>query len=1673
MPPTLHRISSQATRSRLKFKQERHRPATQCVATTRFNNNKPTATSLSSVHFAIVVTVALLSTTFASVYLLKLTSCQTLETTHPTATATINLDSQQQQPTRQPNSRLWTTRRSKPVAAINVGARSQQQAKKRKITTNSDLSARNQEAGVSDFIAQRVSVTARISHLRVPINSSCLLKCLISTPLSTSRFKDQSLAVHWSRYVYASSSYEPLTTNASNNSTDLDLASFQSRARQETSFVSDLLIEATLAITNVSQQDNGTYFCAVADKYAEYAQAQIDLTILSKPIIAIDRVVASKDSRNARLYYFIQSDGNSPIRKTILMIRNDTAIASNQANGRGNSGNIVGRVALVGIVSGSSSSTQSDSSSTFSPDYNPAVDTGQWQRFDIPGEGNIENNLASHSQSQTNFSSSDADVTSLVATNLANLSDEKKTSSNPDQYSSQHTTVATKTVAHQAKKQRVLSLTNLLPAVSYKLKLAVVNDFGQSNWSELTAVLANETPLQIGEVLLLWRTNDSLAFGWRRSHLDRSKTVRYELQLLDLNRTLAVDAHKNATDFNSASASNTQQVQKTNFMYVFVNLNPGTDYHFHVRACARSGCSPFSFPKLAASTLDGEPDEPLDVELACSSNLEQVNTDDSNIIINRRLSNSDVTTSSKLTVSWLPPRNARGMLTNYTVNMIRSATFLNLQGEYQTERGGENAEAIFETRDNITLSLDSTATTNNQNFIHRLLVPNSNVSVTVCAANRAYRCGKLSSLKTCSLPPQLPILPPSGSNNSKFELQHSDDTQIDKGGSLVLNVPNISQRNGTIDCVQVILVRLASVALTASTASDGDELLMRALPNDPSKLELGARVYTSNTNNSQQPALAVFAYIAEEFEPSRRGASAFGKRIKLGDGRQQLCHSLSLRVPTAALGGAKRIVFDAQLRANCYYTGFARFVIVETEQVASSIIIGNTDYFAPIKTGTRVIEIGLSGNIGNQGAASRGAESNDQTVNDAVDESGFVGTVSSFSEATASAVGSLLDTWQRVTDHVIQMPQLRELSSFVTSSSPSAQLFQVALVVMLATLFTIAVIFVFCFICKYMWILMCCMCCCRPFKRKDSNKSKEQKKKKNQQHQATKENTSQDRKLLLASDSDPKMFQESNYGSKINGANNTNISKLQESIDDGNGLMQLPTELNECPIHTTPQKQMQLFDYSQQQQVADKFELRNCRTMRRSNVQEHEHNNASARQQTQQTNIDMMQSNFKSPTIRNNIDSKHMTLSQQQGHVLAFARKFAKPVPIEMLAPVFECRQSAGWMRDEFEALPQPQIGTPIVSKMRLRSYVLSRRPLTNDATGRQPALSAFIGGINDEYDASEVALAPVNVVQQQQQVQRRYICAKSPLDADEVFDFWRLLLEKKVDVIVMLTPNEDAQTGQVRCASYWPTSEDEQLAIIAPRTDSSAAAAAAAALQASLGGTSNVSADESPPLPAIFKVRMEVLGREAKHNSFSVRKLTLLVQAARLHPNNNDKQQQFQDSVDTTTADEDDDAKLTIEERDIKLFQLHAWNSASAAAQQRLVSFVEFVATNTAKDGGTSPILVHCANGIGRSGVFVALSNLIDELSELTQLQQDIANQGEQIAGETVSNEMRLKFGSAKISIFQLVAQMRKCRALIVSPQRNYELIYRLAANYISAKSIQLQQQQQQQQQIQLPHQQ
>ncbi len=176
----------------------------------------------------------------------------------------------------------------------------------------------------------------------------------------------------------------------------------------------------------------------------------------------------------------------------------------------------------------------------------------------------------------------------------------------------------------------------------------------------------------------------------------------------------------------------------------------------------------------------------------------------------------------------------------------------------------------------------------------------------------------------------------------------------------------------------------------------------------------------------------------------------------------------------------------------------------------------------------------------------------------------------------------------------------------------------------------------------------------------------------------------------------------------------------------------------------------------------------------------------------------------------------------------------------------------------------------------------------------------------------------------------KKWICAQGPLE-HTVQDFWRMVYEQNVEMIIMLTNLEEY--NRIKCAQYWPGSGDLTF---------------------------------TPWPNLMLNVRFCT---EKRYSDYMVRELTLTATKSTI----------------TKAANGSDLDVKTTETRTVRHFHYLQWKDFNAPEHApAMLRFVKRLNEYHKRSKTPNPpMLVHCSAGVGRSGTLIAIDGLIQELQE------------------------------------------------------------------------------------------
>ncbi|KAG8202163.1 hypothetical protein JTE90_010519 [Oedothorax gibbosus] len=423
------------------------------------------------------------------------------------------------------------------------------------------------------------------------------------------------------------------------------------------------------------------------------------------------------------------------------------------------------------------------------------------------------------------------------------------------------------------------TVTSLLPGLTYTFKLKAYNDAGESAYESLNVSMPADVPPKVSWVHVLASTNETLLFGWRRpTHDNGANITHYTVQLQHQNGSLV--------------ANNTMVINapgRNNHMYIFVSLDPGELYVFQVQACNALGCGNWSEP-LEGTTSDGVPDPPRNVSLTCEHNSDR-NTD-------------------SIHVTWNEPLTARGTIISYNISLFSRAQYRNENGQLVEEKG-HRMEIIDEKLKIFEFKTD--------------VLPNTEYVAQMCTINRSG-CGPLTNVTSdtqCRSLTTIPTVLP------QFVMQKKNSSTYCR--QLELKMQRVSERNGSILCYQVVIIKLPKGQSVSK------------LPNDPASLELSTHEEVHKNDGHG-------AYVAEAFT-----SDDFVSEVVIGDNVvQKSCEDGQMtfdrkRHIADIIDEDVRDVHDGYLAPSMNYTGY---VLLKVQGPNDTVLITTSPYFAPILTGS-------------------------------------------------------------------------------------------------------------------------------------------------------------------------------------------------------------------------------------------------------------------------------------------------------------------------------------------------------------------------------------------------------------------------------------------------------------------------------------------------------------------------------------------------------------------------------------------------------------------------------------------------------------------------------------------------------------------------------------------------
>ncbi|PZC80371.1 hypothetical protein B5X24_HaOG214789 [Helicoverpa armigera] len=290
----------------------------------------------------------------------------------------------------------------------------------------------------------------------------------------------------------------------------------------------------------------------------------------------------------------------------------------------------------------------------------------------------------------------------------------------------------------------------LKPSTTYKFRLKVITQYGESNGDNPESNFGNVTtlakePIFVPNISINGFSATSVTIGFVPPPDDISDLIHYYMLVAykkDDKKTFTVCHERNGS----------------NQPYMFANLEPHNTYVFKVKACSyfSSTCGNWS-EEMEAATLDGVPGMPSQVQVKCSVDY--------------------------LNLTWKEPLKPNAEIKGYTMEITGNATYKDRTGTEQLATWGPLSKFMAN---------DSTSTRINE------LPPNTNFTIRLSAMTRTRRRGEenVTYCRTEFAPPDSPPRP-------RWRKIMENNTYRFK-----MYLPRVTERNGPICCYRVYMVRL-------------------------------------------------------------------------------------------------------------------------------------------------------------------------------------------------------------------------------------------------------------------------------------------------------------------------------------------------------------------------------------------------------------------------------------------------------------------------------------------------------------------------------------------------------------------------------------------------------------------------------------------------------------------------------------------------------------------------------------------------------------------------------------------------------------------------------------------------------------------------------------------------
>lgn len=302
-------------------------------------------------------------------------------------------------------------------------------------------------------------------------------------------------------------------------------------------------------------------------------------------------------------------------------------------------------------------------------------------------------------------------------------------------------------------------LKGLENGTAYQFRITATNSVGDSHPAPSeTVTTLDEDPEFVPKVSVKGTSITSITIGWTAPPPELRDHVHcYKIMATDKDR-------------DTNNIRELIYITETTNIYVFENLESGTNYSLKVAACSdyTKRCGNWSAEE-EGHTIDGVASPPQNVSVNCEYD--------------------NATGTGRVSVTWFPPEKPNGKITRYDIVLTGVAEFKNTLGKPEVANLGPNNKSVDVNK------IRSAA--------FDKVPANTNYTLRISGVTRLRTSSGQEASGNCTMPTTIPSK--ENLNSRSWRKLEGQDENLFK-----INLPRISERNGPICCYRIFIVKLAN-----------------------------------------------------------------------------------------------------------------------------------------------------------------------------------------------------------------------------------------------------------------------------------------------------------------------------------------------------------------------------------------------------------------------------------------------------------------------------------------------------------------------------------------------------------------------------------------------------------------------------------------------------------------------------------------------------------------------------------------------------------------------------------------------------------------------------------------------------------------------------------------------